>query len=537
MDLTKRKEVRKDSKHRGKKGSDGRFQEQDILARLGTSLEWFPEPTLIYNSAGIIVLANDPARTSLGIDPVNLSHDDVISRLSIRFGNGKDLNRGKSLSARALRGEVVRGVIHTFVNARGEERAVLGSAAPIELGGKIAGAVVQWKDITPLRRETSDIKESYHGLKSVLHEKKEKLAKTDKLLDQILSNSQILITYLNNELHYVRVNKAYADYFGKHPEFFSDKKHNELNPNYDIETVLYDALKSGDSYYFYGKQFFQTPHSVPSRVLWDWSIHPVRDKSGKVEGIVVMLIDATERIRLEKEKHRQLKKLKEVKRLADIGMLSATVAHEFRNPLGVIRTAAYNIRKKAENPSLERHLINIERKVEESTQIINNLLNFAHLKDPSYELVPIRQLLVDCIEGVRRRYRKKEITIRRNLRSIGRTTIEGDSIQLKEIFNNILNNAFDAINEVSGKVVVRSRVEDKRVVSIIVEDNGPGMAEGVLERVFDPFYTTRAKGTGLGLSIGQEMVRRHGGEIDIKSEMGKGTTVIVQLPLKREYRD
>ena len=92
------------------------------------------------------------------------------------------------------------------------------------------------------------------------------------------------------------------------------------------------------------------------------------------------------------------------KRLSEIGTLAATIAHELRNPLGVIRTAAYNIRRKSEDPRLDRHLANIDRKIEESAAIINNILNYSKVNDPVMRPVNLAELLVDCIDSTRKKY-------------------------------------------------------------------------------------------------------------------------------------
>lgn len=225
--------------------------------------------------------------------------------------------------------------------------------------------------------------------------------------------------------------------------------------------------------------------------------------------------------------------LERAKRLSDIGSLAATVAHELRNPLGVIRTAAYNIKRKARNPLLEGHLANIEKKILEADQIINNLLFYSRLKAPHIEKTRLFNILRDCIEAVKNKYTKCAITIAKSIGSIKDDFLEADPLQLVELFDNILGNAYDAFVESRGKIEVAARKDNLGNIIVQVKDYGIGMDNEQLKRIFEPFYTTKAKGTGLGLTVCKQIVTLHNGAIEIESEKGKGTTVAVTLPLKR----
>lgn len=223
--------------------------------------------------------------------------------------------------------------------------------------------------------------------------------------------------------------------------------------------------------------------------------------------------------------------LEKAKRLSDIGTLAATVAHELRNPLAAINLAAANIKRKSANPELERHLVNIERKVVESNQIINNLLYYARIKMPHYETVNIHSIIMECIDTAEGQSKKK-VTVEDELLAIKDVLIEADALQIQELFSNILNNAYDAVLQQNGKIKITANDEDGRI-KIHFRDNGSGIDRNDLEKVFEPFFTTKAKGTGLGLSVCAQIVNLHSGTINIQSELEKGTIVSVSLPKKR----
>lgn len=229
------------------------------------------------------------------------------------------------------------------------------------------------------------------------------------------------------------------------------------------------------------------------------------------------------------EAHLELEK---TKRLSDIGVLAATVAHELRNPLAAISVAVHNIRRKAKMPDLDKHLDNINKKVMESDQIINNLLFYSRLKPPHFEPIRIAEIIEECMESLGKEV-EKEVLITRNLKSIKDVLVEADPLQLREVFNNILNNAYDAVPPEKGRINILAENMGGSV-KVVIEDNGHGIDKDILDKIFDPFFTTKAKGTGLGLSICKQIVTMHGGEISVESEPGKGTTISVRLPKKKD---
>lgn len=230
------------------------------------------------------------------------------------------------------------------------------------------------------------------------------------------------------------------------------------------------------------------------------------------------------------EEAEKRKKADELKRLSDIGTLAATIAHELRNPLAAIGMAAHNIKRKSKNSDLDKHLSNIEKKIAESDQIIDNILFYSRIKPPRYENINIFDIIAESIVSVLES-RKKDISIIRNIDSLKDIPIEADPTQIEEVINNILNNACDAVPSVDGKVEIISACEDE-FIEVAIKDNGQGIDKESVAKVFDPFFTTKAKGTGLGLSVCQQIINLHDGSIHIQSEPGKGTSVTVRLPKK-----
>jgi two-component system, chemotaxis family, CheB/CheR fusion protein len=224
--------------------------------------------------------------------------------------------------------------------------------------------------------------------------------------------------------------------------------------------------------------------------------------------------------------------LARAKRLSDIGTLAATVAHELRNPLAAINLAAFNIKRKDAEGFLKRSLDTIVTKVSESAQIINNLLFYSRIKPPHLIAADIFSLIDECIES-QLSQTKKKVTITKNYEAIIGTSLKMDPLQMKEVFQNVIDNALDAVTEETGLIEVNALKETK-AVKIIIKDNGFGMDNSVIEKAFDPFFTTKATGTGLGLSVCKQIMQLHNGSIDIESSPNKGTSLIISIPMKCE---
>ena len=217
------------------------------------------------------------------------------------------------------------------------------------------------------------------------------------------------------------------------------------------------------------------------------------------------------------------RELEQSKHLANLGTMAATVAHELRNPLGVIAAALYNVRKKTKNRSLQKHLDNIEAKIVESNQTISDLLDFSRIKMPVLGPVRLAGLLDDCIAAAERRFRVKPGTVRKDYRLKGKKSeIAADRHQLRLVVNNILDNAFQACAGRQAKIGVDLKPGTAGGPEVVLKDNGSGIGPKVLSKVFDPFFTTKTKGTGLGLTLSRELMRLNGGQIRIESQKDRG---------------
>jgi two-component system NtrC family sensor kinase len=219
-------------------------------------------------------------------------------------------------------------------------------------------------------------------------------------------------------------------------------------------------------------------------------------------------------------------------KLASLGKLAAGVAHEINNPLtGILANSSLLLEETEPGDPNREDLAIIVKETIRCREIVKRLLDFARQTKPQKKLTDVNQLLDAIILLVRNQASFRNIVIDRSLAD-GLPQILCDSDQLQQVFINIILNASEAMTG-GGRLTVRtSSSTDGESVVVSFADSGPGIPEERRERIFDPFFTTKEHGTGLGLSISYGIVEQHGGNILVESEVGRGATFTVQLPVR-----
>jgi signal transduction histidine kinase len=228
-------------------------------------------------------------------------------------------------------------------------------------------------------------------------------------------------------------------------------------------------------------------------------------------------------------------------RLASIGELVDSVAHEINTPIGIISAHADSILMQDDKNSDHREEFEIIKKqTKRVSDYTKSLLNFSKRIAFNPEKIDVKELINESVYLLQPRFREKRIDIIKDIPE-AQIKIEGDKRQLEQVLINLFNNAMDSSTP-GGKIIVRleeanvlqDKIQNEKLVeSIIISiiDNGSGIEKANLNKIFDPFYSTKEKnGTGLGLSIAKSIIQRHKGKIEVKSEIGKGTTFNLIIP-------
>jgi signal transduction histidine kinase len=223
-------------------------------------------------------------------------------------------------------------------------------------------------------------------------------------------------------------------------------------------------------------------------------------------------------------------------KMATIGRLAASVAHEINNPLAIINEKAGLIQdlvqRDEERPHgerIQRNLESITRSVERCGNVTHRLLGFTRSKESRAESLDLADLLQEVLDFTGKEAAHRNIVVETQV-ARGTPPILADRGQLQQIFLNIINNAFAAVPD-GGRIDLI--VDSLRAgwITVVVKDNGVGVPEDKLPHIFEPFFSTKGEfGTGLGLSITYDLVQKSGGRINISSKLGEGTAVTVELP-------
>ena len=215
-------------------------------------------------------------------------------------------------------------------------------------------------------------------------------------------------------------------------------------------------------------------------------------------------------------------------RLATLGHVSGSIAHQLRNPLSVIDSSAYYLKRKLKDADekVQQHLDRIRSSVGNATIIIESLLSLTQMKEPQLEKLDLITITHNAIVTSKVTARVQVVC---NFPE-QKVPVSADEKHLGMVFNNLIKNAVEAVDgEGTLTVTVRTTADDQAEVSFA--DTGSGIAPKYLGKVFQPLFSTKASGIGFGLSIAKMVVEKHGGTIAAKSESGKGATIIIKLPL------
>ena len=244
------------------------------------------------------------------------------------------------------------------------------------------------------------------------------------------------------------------------------------------------------------------------------------------------IFDIEMRIKYDK----QSKAMAMAEKLSSLGRLAAGIAHEINNPLTSASLGIQTLKIEGKTGGLDQNQVEkleaIERSIDKAAVIAADLLRFSRQKESKFVPFNIRDAISDALTLIE--HRLKDVTVLQEASDV--PEVYGDRGKLEQVFVNILSNAVDSMPE-SGKIIIETSSMNGAVV-VRISDNGKGIAEENLPKVYDPFFTTKGfgKGTGLGLAISYGIIEEHHGAIEISSEEEKGTHVTVSLPTGERYR-
>ncbi len=407
-------------------------------------------------------------------------------------------------------------------------RDAAGKETPVEMdvilvrGSDHTWVMVQLRDITDRKRLERQMHTYQQELEAKVSERTREIEETKQYLENLLENANDVIYTLDSEQCFTYVNSkvlawgyAKEDLLGRPYLGLLSKRHRgrRLKSTLDIGVKqVYEVevlTKSGE------------PRSVMV------SVSPLHGVDGEILGVLGIARDMTDTKKLEQQ-------IRNSEKLASVGKLAAGVAHEINNPLGGILNCLYNMRKGTLSPSRqEEYLASMEDGLRRVQRIVRQLLDFSQQHNPELALADINQVVNRVLLLTDHLFIPHRVRLETDL-AVGMPELMIDRHMMEQVLMNLVLNAIQAMRN-GGVLSIRTTVEDDQCL-VRVQDSGCGISTAVLPRIFDPFFTTKneGEGTGLGLSVSLGIVERHGGRIGVESEVGKGTTFTVSIPLSTE---
>ncbi len=377
------------------------------------------------------------------------------------------------------------------------------------------------------------LKEHISGLEVT----KERLRQQGQILQTILDATPDIVGLQDRKLVYKAVNKAFCQFVSKEEKDIIGKADFDLLPEDLAEKNRQENMGVMETGKSLEKQE-EVENAGGKRWLHVVKI-PIYDPDGNVTGILWSGRDITELKQIQS-------RLVQSQKMESIGQLAAGIAHEINTPLGIIMGYAQLLLEEVpEGGDTHNDLQTIEKQCKICRKIVADLLRFSRHTESTVTSLDVNQSIEEVVSVVEHTFKLDRVEIERNYYS-NLPPIKGDREKLKQVFVNLLNNAYDAINTDGTISITTSFDKENDEIVISLSDTGMGIPAEKLGRIFDPFYTTKpvGKGTGLGLSVTFGIIEEHGGRIEVESppssarkhegEDAKGTVFIIHLPVLRD---
>jgi PAS domain S-box-containing protein len=493
--------------------------------RLRITLSSIGDAVVVTDAAGRVTYLNSVAENLLGY-----SLAQAKSRpLSEVFNIVNEFTRGAAESPvdRVLReGHIIGLANHTvLIRADGTDVPIDDSAAPIhDDTGAIVGVVLVFRDVTERRRAE----------------------KAKATLAEIIESSDDAIISKDLNGRIVTWNAGAERLFGYSEQEVIGQPITLIIPSSHLneETMILQRIRNGERI-----DHYETVRQAKNGSLLDISltISPIRDSLGNIVGASKIARDITRRKLIEETLRKSQERLRQQAqeleqqlimsgRLVSLGEVTASMAHEFNNPLGIIMGFVEDMLSSTDPADLNyRALQIIDEEAKRCAQIVRDLMEYARPRSTEFCSTSLADVIEKTLHLVQNRLYKQKIAVEKAIEP-ELPRIQADSPQLEQVLVNLYLNAIDAMPE-GGKLSVEARMVQTdgtaQMVVVTVADTGSGIAETDLAKIFQPFFTAKKRrGMGLGLPICQRIVKNHGGRIEVKSQQEVGSTFIIYLPLE-----
>ncbi|RKY87965.1 hypothetical protein DRQ09_03630 [candidate division KSB1 bacterium] len=391
--------------------------------------------------------------------------------------------------------------------------------------GNPVGFVVISKDITEEKKLEQQLKEYTSNLENIIKKRTEELIISEAKYRDLIENSPEIIYQSDPEGRIVSINETAVKKLGYTIDEFMKKRVQDLVPEEYKEKMidhLSRVIKEGKSTVetvFLTKTGKKVYVEINSTGFCD-------SETGALKYTRAFVRDITDRKKLEAQIMHQEK-------MASLGLMAAGIAHEVGNPLTSISTIVQVFQRRTKDPFFLENIKTLRSNIERINKIVRELVDFSRPSSYNFENIQINNVIKNAIGIAKYDRRVKNIEIKSDLDS-NLPIVRLIPDQLLQVLINIIFNAIDAIESSYGRILVSSKLENSRI-KIEIEDNGIGIPRENLNKIFEPFYTTKkiGRGTGLGLTVSYGIIKNFGGTINVESEEGKGSKFSIILPINK----
>ena len=464
--------------------------------KLRLTIESVAEGITVTDLAGNVLQVNEAVVGMHGYD----NKEELIGRSAFEFIAERDRTRAIKNLKRTLDDGYARNIEYVFLTRDGQEfDAELSASVLKDASGNPVGFVAVTEDITERKRAA------------------DKLKAQKQLIDRILATMPNAVLVIDKDLRVTLANRAFYDSFNMEGDQVEGRPVGDVISIANLSEAIAEVLTHREA-----QRELEFRHKVGDcdRILVATMI------AMGTEEVLLILNDLTD------ERERQ-ERLYLTDRLASVGEMASGIAHELNNPLTSVIGLSQLLAEEDISDDAKEDVEAIYSEAQRAAGVVRNLLTFARKHVPVRQLAQINKVLDDMLKL--RAYEHRVNNIQVDTRFAPELPeIMVDYFQMQQVFLNIILNAEAAMIEAHNQgtlTITTERIDN--TIKVSFTDDGPGIAEDNLSRLFNPFFTTKevGKGTGLGLSICYGIVTGHGGKIYAQSELGKGATFVVELPI------
>ncbi|MED4780043.1 transporter substrate-binding domain-containing protein [Brevibacillus choshinensis] len=375
-----------------------------------------------------------------------------------------------------------------------------------------------------LKKEVQRRTFQIHAINRELEEKMALLEENLQFQQQLLNSTYSFYVTLTQHGRIFLMNRKAVDFLDADQHLVGLPMSGTILAEFIPSGQVEDVLQKGSTFLEQEIVWERERDGQAQQLVIRYNIFPITSNAKEITGAIINFHDVTKQKDMEK-------KLESENRLRSLGQLILGIAHEIRNPLTSILTYTQLLPTKFDNPKFRNFFAQqVPSEILRLNDLVNDLLEYARPKPPHPTRFRAAELMEAVLQLCSQKAKEKKILVSLDLPTD--LYIQADVNQTKQMWINVVLNAIESMDE-KGKLSIRGYSEGQMAV-IEVEDNGHGMTPEDKYRIFEPFFSTKAHGVGLGLSITYQLIKENGGAINLHSQPGNGTTMIICLPLPQE---